>query len=61
MNFREQMDIAVRVNGREHRLVVEARVTLLDALRERLASPAPRKAAISGSAAPAPSISIAGG
>ena len=36
MNFREQMDIAVRVNGREHRLAVEARVTLLDALRERL-------------------------
>ncbi|MFJ6662098.1 (2Fe-2S)-binding protein [Streptomyces sp. NPDC091377] len=29
-------DIALRVNGVEHALTVEARVTLLDALRERL-------------------------
>ena len=30
------MDIALTVNGREHRLAVDARTTLLDALRERL-------------------------
>ena len=36
MNFREQMDIAVRVNGHQHRLIAEARVTLLDLLREHL-------------------------
>lgn len=30
------MDITLKVNGENHRLSVEARVTLLDALRERL-------------------------
>ncbi|ONI91943.1 (2Fe-2S)-binding protein [Saccharothrix sp. ALI-22-I] len=30
------VDITLRVNGRDHRLAVEPRVTLLDALRERL-------------------------
>nr|WP_233160821.1 (2Fe-2S)-binding protein [Actinophytocola xanthii] len=30
------MEIGLSVNGRRHRLVVEPRVTLLDALRERL-------------------------
>lgn len=30
------VEITLRVNGRDHRLVVEPRVTLLDALRERL-------------------------
>jgi xanthine dehydrogenase YagT iron-sulfur-binding subunit len=30
------VDVTLRVNGRDHRLAVEPRVTLLDALRERL-------------------------
>jgi xanthine dehydrogenase YagT iron-sulfur-binding subunit len=30
------MDICLKVNGREHRLSVDVRTTLLDALRERL-------------------------
>lgn len=33
---RAAADIALRVNGETHRVAVEARVTLLDALRERL-------------------------
>jgi xanthine dehydrogenase YagT iron-sulfur-binding subunit len=36
VNFLEEMSIAVRVNGHEHRVAIDARVTLLDALRERL-------------------------
>ena len=36
MDFLEEMSIAVRVNGREHRVAVDARVTLLDFLREQL-------------------------
>ena len=36
MNFLGQLNIAVRINGHEHRLAIDARVTLLDALRERL-------------------------
>jgi xanthine dehydrogenase YagT iron-sulfur-binding subunit len=31
-----QLDVALRVNGIEHRLVLDARTTLLDALREHL-------------------------
>jgi xanthine dehydrogenase YagT iron-sulfur-binding subunit len=34
--FRETLDVTLRVNGAEHRLALEARVSLLDALRERL-------------------------
>jgi xanthine dehydrogenase YagT iron-sulfur-binding subunit len=36
VDFLEELHIAVRVNGHEHRLAVDARVTLLDFLRERL-------------------------
>jgi xanthine dehydrogenase YagT iron-sulfur-binding subunit len=36
VDFLQQLNIALRVNGHEHRLAVDARVTLLDALRERL-------------------------
>jgi xanthine dehydrogenase YagT iron-sulfur-binding subunit len=36
LDFLQQLNIAVRVNGREHRMAVDARVTLLDFLRERL-------------------------
>jgi xanthine dehydrogenase YagT iron-sulfur-binding subunit len=36
VDFVEELHIAVRVNGHEHRLAVDARVTLLDFLRERL-------------------------
>ena len=36
MDFLQQLNVAVRVNGQEHRVAVDARVTLLDFLRERL-------------------------
>ena len=36
MDYREELEIAVRVNGQPHRLSVDARLTLLDFLRERL-------------------------
>jgi xanthine dehydrogenase YagT iron-sulfur-binding subunit len=36
MDYREELEIAVRVNGQPHRLSVDARLTLLDLLRERL-------------------------
>jgi xanthine dehydrogenase YagT iron-sulfur-binding subunit len=36
MNFRDRVDIAVKVNGADLRLSVDARVTLLDLLREQL-------------------------
>jgi xanthine dehydrogenase YagT iron-sulfur-binding subunit len=34
--FRERVEIRLRVNGRDHRLAVDARVTLLDLVREQL-------------------------
>jgi xanthine dehydrogenase YagT iron-sulfur-binding subunit len=36
-------EITLRVNGSEHRLVVDTRTTLLDALRERLGVTGPKK------------------
>ena len=36
MRFRDQLTIALRVNGSAHEIAIEARVTLLDLLRERL-------------------------
>jgi xanthine dehydrogenase YagT iron-sulfur-binding subunit len=36
VDFLHELSIAVRVNGREHRLAIDARVTLLDFLREQL-------------------------
>ncbi len=36
MKFREQLDLTLKVNGREHSISLDARVTLLDALREYL-------------------------
>ena len=36
MDYREELEIAVRVNGQHYRLSVDARLTLLDLLRERL-------------------------
>ncbi|VFU08435.1 (2Fe-2S)-binding protein [Methylocella tundrae] len=36
MKFREQLDLTLNVNGREHSISLDARVTLLDALREYL-------------------------
>jgi len=38
-----EMEIALRVNGASHRLVVDTRTTLLDALRERLGLTGPKK------------------
>ena len=37
MDFLDEFEIAVRVNGHDHRAAIDARVTLLDLLRERLA------------------------
>jgi xanthine dehydrogenase YagT iron-sulfur-binding subunit len=37
------MEITLRVDGTEHRLVVDTRTTLLDALRERLGITSPKK------------------
>src|SRR5688572_4112601 len=36
-------EIVLRVDGEEHRLIVDTRTTLLDALRERLGNTAPKK------------------
>jgi xanthine dehydrogenase YagT iron-sulfur-binding subunit len=36
VDFLQQLNVAVRVNGQEHRVAVDARVTLLDFLREQL-------------------------
>ena len=36
-------EITLRVNGSEHRLTVDTRTTLLDALRERLGVTGPKK------------------
>ena len=35
------LDVALRINGREHRLRLDTRTTLLDALREHLALTGP--------------------
>jgi xanthine dehydrogenase YagT iron-sulfur-binding subunit len=36
MQFHDHLPVALRVNGADHELAVDARVTLLDLLRERL-------------------------
>jgi xanthine dehydrogenase YagT iron-sulfur-binding subunit len=36
MDFRDQLEIALKINGVDRRLAVDARTTLLDLLRERL-------------------------
>ena len=46
--------VSFNVNGMARELELDTRTTLLDALRESLQLPAPRKAAITASAAPAP-------
>ena len=51
---RDKINFAFKVNGREQPPRVRLRTTLLDALREHSASPAPRRAATTASAAPAP-------
>ena len=50
--------IQLNVNGKIHRLEVEPRVTLLDALRNAARSPGPSASATAGRAAPAPSSSM---
>ncbi|QKV95847.1 2Fe-2S iron-sulfur cluster binding domain-containing protein [Streptomyces sp. NA02950] len=37
------VEITLRVDGTEHRLIVDTRTTLLDALRERLGNTSPKK------------------
>ena len=51
--------VTLRINGKEHRLEVDPRTTLLDCVRETVASPARRRDATTGSAARAPSTSTA--
>ena len=54
--------VALRVNGKDYRLTLDPRTTLLDCLRETLQPHrARRRDAITASAAPAPSTSTAGG
>jgi xanthine dehydrogenase YagT iron-sulfur-binding subunit len=36
LEFHNQIELTLRVNGRDHRVTVDARVTLLDLLREHL-------------------------
>ena len=38
-----EVEIMLRVDGEEHRLIVDTRTTLLDALRERLGNTSPKK------------------
>ena len=38
-----QVEVSLRVDGEEHRLTVDTRTTLLDALRERLGNTSPKK------------------
>jgi hypothetical protein len=60
--FAPSVDLRLRVNGVTRELDgVDARVTLLDLLRERLGLTAPRRAATTASAARAPSCSTAAG
>ena len=42
-NGPQQYEVRLRVNGRDHHLVLDPRVTLLDALRERLRLTGPKK------------------
>ncbi|MGA6161898.1 2Fe-2S iron-sulfur cluster-binding protein [Amycolatopsis magusensis] len=38
-----EAEVTLRVDGQEHRLPVDTRTTLLDALRDRLGNPSPKK------------------
>ena len=53
--------VSFTVNGVARELELDTRTTLLDALREHLHLPARRRAAITANAAPARSLSTAGG
>lgn len=53
--------ITLEVNGREHTLTADHRLTLLDALRNELDLTGSKRAVTRASAAPAPSWSTAGG
>jgi hypothetical protein len=46
--------VNLKINGKSHALDLDPRVTLLDALRERLHPTVPRRDAITANAAPAP-------
>ena len=57
----EMAETTLSINGREQRLYLDTRVTLLNALREHLGLTGTKKrAAIAGSAAPAPCWWVAG-
>ena len=48
---RHVLEVALRINGVEHRLAIEPRVTLLDALREYLDLVSRKKEALKAAAA----------
>ena len=53
MRFDEEREVTLRVNGSAHVMVLEPRVTLLDALRDRLGLTGTKRVATGASAAPA--------
>ena len=52
--------VTLKINGKTHQVMLEPRVTLLDALRENLQMPGTKKAVTTVSAEPAPSTSTDG-
>ena len=48
----QQRVMRLRINGKDHPLALDTRVTLLDALREHAHLTGAKKAAITGNAAP---------
>jgi aerobic-type carbon monoxide dehydrogenase small subunit (CoxS/CutS family) len=48
-----EMELSLNVNGQQHRLSVDVRMTLLDALREVLGLTGAKRAVIRGNVAPA--------
>jgi aerobic-type carbon monoxide dehydrogenase small subunit (CoxS/CutS family) len=62
LDFTDRLHLRLRVNGVEREVAgVDARVTLLDLLREHLDLTGAKKAATTASAAPARSCSTAAG
>ena len=60
MEFRSHVSVVLRVNGRPHEVVVDARTILLDLLREQLDLTGAKRAETLVSVAPAPCIWMEG-
>jgi xanthine dehydrogenase YagT iron-sulfur-binding subunit len=58
-NIPGALAITLRIKGKERSLRIDPRTTLLDCLREVVGSPARRRAAITGNAAPVRCMSTA--